>query len=340
VSAGERRFARSEETRGLKRSFPEGSAAEAKLPGGKRSGSVAPESASDRLSPADTRHRPTTRIQTGSEDELNVHSVAYRRTIGANAGTKAERQQDVAQLSIVRIVPRWIESQQGRIPFLVNVEPRCQMISLDARRCGKRRKKELRGRGRIISRGSAASARPAVASGSWPDPRTRPTSASGTSARGARVSAPACSGDYCSHTGRSCRGRLRSCRDRRSDRLWRRDNDLWRNYSRRRISDGLLDSDEVQALFPSLTAASTTPTRRTGATSALRVLPLEIVRGERIKNQEDDYRMHKKRGGDTLPPPLSSTWYADWRPIANAYFCSFGDTPITLTPDPRATSIA
>jgi hypothetical protein len=54
--------------------------------------------------------------------------------------------------------------------------------------------------------------------------------------------------------------------------------------------------------------------------------------------------MRKKRGGDTLPPPLSLARYAYRRPVAFSYWAgagvSFGETPMTFTPAPRATSIA
>jgi hypothetical protein len=65
------------------------------------------------------------------------------------------------------------------------------------------------------------------------------------------------------------------------------------------------------------------------------------MRCQWIENQDDDERMHKKRGGDTFPPPLPLARYANWRPIA-LFYCvgSFGDTPMTFTPAPRATSIA
>jgi hypothetical protein len=95
----------------------------------------------------------------------------------------------------------------------------------------------------------------------------------------------------------------------------------------------------------SLTAVCASPaatTSRPGSATTLCMLALEVLRRrERVQNQEDDYRMHKKRGGDTLPPPLSSAWYADWRTIVRFYYVvSFGDMPITLTPAPREISIA
>jgi uracil-DNA glycosylase len=48
-------------------------------------------------------------------------------------------------------------------------------------------------------------------------------------------------------------------------------------------------------------------------------LTLELIRGERVQNQKDYERMRKKRGGDTLPPPLSFAGYTDRRPIALFY---------------------
>lgn len=51
--------------------------------------------------------------------------------------------------------------------------------------------------------------------------------------------------------------------------------------------------------------------------------------------------MRKKRGGDTLPPPLFLARYAYRRPVFLNYWAgvSFGETPMTFTPAPRAMSI-
>jgi hypothetical protein len=110
----------------------------------------------------------------------------------------------------------------------------------------------------------------------------------------------------------------------------------------------------LQALLRARAAASSTAaTGRSGSTPAERGLALELISRDRIENEENDQAMRKKRGGDTLPPPLSSARNADRRPIASFFlsagsrlvarlYCvvSFGETPMTFTPAPRATSIA
>jgi len=62
-----------------------------------------------------------------------------------------------------------------------------------------------------------------------------------------------------------------------------------------------------------------TTSGRTRTTAANGVLALELIRGERIENEKNYQRMRKKRGGDTLPPPLSLAGYPDRRPIALFY---------------------
>ena len=72
-------------------------------------------------------------------------------------------------------------------------------------------------------------------------------------------------------------------------------------------------------------------------------LALEIVLRDRPDQESYDKRMRKERGDGALPPPLSLGRNSDRRPIALLYVdgaASFGETPMTLTPAPRATSIA
>ena len=81
---------------------------------------------------------------------------------------------------------------------------------------------------------------------------------------------------------------------------------------------------------------------RSRSPATYRDLSLESVLSGGIKNQNENQQMSKKRGSGTLPPPLSLARYTDRRPISSIYVdgCSLGDTPMTFTPAPRATSIA
>ena len=132
---------------------------------------------------------------------------------------------------------------------------------------------------------------------------------------------------------------MRSSHDGRSDDRLRRLDRFWRNHGRCRVGHGL-DPYELKSLAPAV-ASSTTAARGTRTSGPFSMLCLEITRRNRIQHREDDYGMDKKRGGDTLPPPLSLARNTDRRPILiGRYDPSLGDMPITLTPAPRDTSIA
>jgi hypothetical protein len=66
-------------------------------------------------------------------------------------------------------------------------------------------------------------------------------------------------------------------------------------------------------------SSATAAACRAGTSAADDGLTLELIRGEWVQNQKDYERMRKKRGGDTLPPPLSFAGYTDRRPIALFY---------------------
>ena len=218
------------------------------------------------------------------------------------------------------------------------------MVSPDARRSRKRRQKELRRSRWVVPCRPASCARTNRAARARSSPRAY------SSAR-ARTGA----GRSCISATRARRSRARiwlssNCSRLRRWSRWRRDDwfrrldRLGRNHCCGCVCDWL-DSHVLQPLASRI--ATTTPAtsaRGTGPTGTKRVLSLEILRRKRIENQEDYERMHKKRGGDTLPPPLpfAPARYADWRPKA-LFYCagaSLGDTPMTFTPAPRATSIA
>jgi hypothetical protein len=99
--------------------------------------------------------------------------------------------------------------------------------------------------------------------------------------------------------------------DRRND--WLRRLDRFRRNDSRRCVRRRLELYKLKTL--SARTSTTTTTRRPWSTATFRVLTLEILRGKWIQNREDDYGMDKKRGGDTLPPPLSSARNTDRRPI-------------------------
>jgi hypothetical protein len=104
---------------------------------------------------------------------------------------------------------------------------------------------------------------------------------------------------------------------------------------------GSYDLYELEMLLPTFSArAAPTASCGTRSTASFCVLSRECRLSYFIYKEEYEHQMRKKRGGDTLPPPLSSAWNSDRRSVLPAYLLSFGDTPITLTPDPRATSIA
>jgi hypothetical protein len=218
------------------------------------------------------------------------------------------------------------------------------MVSPDTRRSRKRRQKELRRSRWVIPRRPASRSRTHRAARARSGARPHSSSTARTSAGGSRVP-----------SARARRGRARVWlsgsrrRLRRWSRWWRDDWFRWLGRFWRHHCGGCvrnrLDSHVLQSLASRIaTTSSASAARGTGTTGTKRVLTLEILRRKGIENQEDDERMHKKRGGDTLPPPLplAPARYADWRPIA-LFYCagaSLGDTPMTFTPAPRATSIA
>jgi hypothetical protein len=191
------------------------------------------------------------------------------------------------------------------------------MVPPHARRSRKRRQEELRRSRRIIPCRTATSPRTHRAAGA----RSGARSYSSTSAR-------TCAGRSGIPATRTRRGRARvwlsstriglwrRCRWRGDNWFWGLDR-LWWYHCGSCVRDWL-DSHILQPLASRIaTTTPTTSTRRTRPTGTKCVLALEILRRKGVENQEDDDRMHKKRGGDTLPPPLplAPARYADWRPI-------------------------
>jgi len=225
------------------------------------------------------------------------------------------------------------------------------MVALDASRSGQRRQEKLRRCRRIRSRRATARAWTNRASCPRADARSNPAARSGPGpGSAARPGSNTCCGSRRHHT-RLRRGRRSNRRRRGDDRLWWLE--LWRNHFLHCIG-GRLERHVLQTLLRArAAAASTSATGGAGSATPERGLALELIRGEWVQNQENDQGMRKKRGGDTLPPPLSLARNADRRAIASfstragrrrfaRLYCvvSFGETPMTFTPAPRATSIA
>lgn len=128
--------------------------------------------------------------------------------------------------------------------------------------------------------------------------------------------------------------------------LWRRDHRSWRRSDDGSgIRRGCSQLDILQSLAGSevgTAGASASAPSWSRATATDSRLSFKIVLRYWIDDQQQDEGMSKKRGSGTLPPPLSLARYTDRRPIPSLYVdgWSFGDTPITFTPAPRATSIA
>ena len=274
-----------------------------------------------------------------SKDELDVHRISHRSSIGPDSWPKTEREQYIAQFPIVAPVTRRIESKQLRISFLIHVEVRREVVSLQRGRRRKRREKKLGWRWRITLAWSATGACAVGAACTSAD--SRPCS---STCAGARSRCACCSSSR-ARTGPGCRSQLsngwwRGHRRRSHGRQrlggnyrFRRDN-LSRSISNRR-----LQFDEPQSIATRSTAAPTSSTRSPAANSRR---TLEILPRYWKKDEQDDEQVRKKRGGDTLPPPLSLAWYPARRPVTLIYWAgaSFGETPMTFTPAPRATSIA
>ena len=278
------------------------------------------------------------------KNKLNIHSIPNGRAVGPHPRPESQREKHIAQLSIVPVVSRRIESKQRGDAFLIHIEPRDEMVSAHTRRRREWRQKELRRHRRIVPARSASGTgtNRAACARSYARPDSATTSRTRTRcARSPRAGAG-------SRRGRArlrrSSGGLRSRRRRRrnDNRLWRHDRLGWHHCEG--CVGNRLDSHVLQTLSPAVTAVpSASSASRTRPARTNGVLACEIMRRKRIENEEDYQRMHKKRGGDTLPPPLplAPARYADWRPVVLIYYgVSLGDTPMTFTPAPRATSIA
>lgn len=131
------------------------------------------------------RGAPSARPLLSLEDELDIDSVAHRCAVRLHTRSESKSEKYVAQLSIVTTIRRWIEAEEFRGAFLVDIEIRDQMVASQRWRRGKRGKKELRRGWRIILRRPSTSARPDTASRSCTDTRADSSAAAGTRAAGA-----------------------------------------------------------------------------------------------------------------------------------------------------------
>ena len=258
------------------------------------------------------------------ENELNIDCIPHWRPIRTHARTEPQREQHVAELSVVSTIRRRIEAEKLRSALFVDVEIRDKVIASQRRRCRKRRKEKLSRSRRIVGTRSAASARSGTSSGSRPNSRSNSSAGTRTGAAGSRATGSSACALHC----RS--GRRRRRRDRLDDGLcywWRRDLRLrdrrwrWRNRSRR-IGCGRAKLDVLETLASralTATRASATATRWSRAATADCGIRLEVVSGRWVEDQYKDKRMSKKRGSGALPPPLSLARYSDRRPIPSFY---------------------
>src|SRR3954468_17246432 len=101
--------------------------------------------------------------------------------------TKTKRVQNLVQSPIVATVPGRIECNQLRVPLLIDVEPRDEVVGLDPVRRGQRRNEQIAQSWRIILARAAARARPNTTA--FPRSLARPDSAASprSSARCPRV---------------------------------------------------------------------------------------------------------------------------------------------------------
>lgn len=302
------------------------------------------------LNSSPPRQRPKRSPPPRLKNELNINGIPNRRPIHPHPRPEPQRQQHFFEPPIVPPVTRGIESNKGGFPFLIDIEVRGEVVPSQRRGRRKRRQKELSWTRRITltraTTGAGAVSRAGPRSNARSDATSTSRSCAGAAAcTGAR---PRIAGTRRIGLGWLRRGRRsdgRCCRH-SYEALRRLDRRFDRRDQRRGVGGRWPETNETQPFgctsrcAPRSSSTTASGTRPASAHCGLR---LEPGAGDWKKNQQNDQRMGKKRGGDTLPPPLFSfDWYADRRPVPVTYAPagSFGDTPITFTPAPRATSIA
>ena len=271
---------------------------------------------------------------------MHIDGIPHRRPIRPHPWPEPQRPQNLRQPAVVSSVPRLVERDQRSVPLFVDVEPRDEVIRLDSVRCGKRRNEKIPQRRRIILARAT--------SGPWPDAAAPPRSHTRSDpAAGARSRS------------RSPR-RARPCASRRSEQWIRcrgqggRDGRLWwllhlgrlHRWNRRRHFRSCRrtgpHSDELQPILARgrRGRAATSAARGAGPSSAYGRLVPEVGDDNGRNDEKKDHRVDENRRGDPFPPLFLPERQPDRRAITSSYFTSLGGTPITLTPAPRATSIA
>ena len=224
------------------------------------------------------------------------------------------------------------------------------MVTLEGLRSGKRRKEKLRRSRRVVRSRSTTGSGSDTAARPRPYAGTDTASGSRSGASWSRTASPRAG------TLNSGAGSWRRWCNRLKERFWirhrcwfwRRNNGRWRRSNdRRSIGRRCAKLYVLKSLtrrsIPAAGAAAAT-SGGTGSAPADCGLTLEIVLRRRIEHKNQNEHMRKERGSGSFPPPLSLARYSYRRPIPSFYVDgdgdSFGDTPMTFTPAPRATSIA
>jgi hypothetical protein len=69
-----------------------------------------------------------------SKNKMHVDGIPQWRPVGFDSRPETQRPQNFGQPPVVTAIAGLIESDQFRIPFLIDIEPRDQVIRLDSLR--------------------------------------------------------------------------------------------------------------------------------------------------------------------------------------------------------------
>jgi len=214
------------------------------------------------------------------------------------------------------------------------------MVRLDSVRRGKRRNEKISKRGRIILTGTTARAGADAASAAGSLARSHSSTRAWPRTRGARLASAAL---------RSTRRDRRWRRRRRNHRRFhlrlgirwfdRRNRERFRLRHHGRIRS---HAHELKMLLARASAARPTAAtaRRSRSAAAHRRIMREIRRSDDwSQDKKKDQCVHEQRRNDPSPILFLLELLPESR-ITRSYFTSFGVEAITLTPAPRAASIA
>jgi hypothetical protein len=195
--------------------------------------------------------------------------------------------------AIVPPIPTLLERQQRRIPLLIHIEPRPQVLPPNARRLRQRRQKYFPRRRRIIFARSPSRPRPDSASATRSDSRSHSSPRSRSRARPSRPrdSAPPGHRSFDRLRNRSRRGRdWRRHHRLRHGRFYRRDYRR-RHWKSRRVR---AHSHEIHSLAPA-PAPPSSPARRPRSSPAENVLAVKFRRRDQwAQKKKKDQRVHEE----------------------------------------------